>query len=220
LSARASNQGAATGGALVEYYVEHAVFGLDRWLRQRHDVHEYSSDPVCVFRVNRAAAAQEVMLLDGTRIHRGDPILDLHLWNEHVLPMRRGGATLAWALQMNRAVQDSLRELAHCLAQRQEFSDISAVRADMRIGTAAQAGQLARIVARYGFEAAAGHATQTPYAIHRFGESMLLFLLVLATNPPALRRDVFQRDHALFYLSRGTLDRRYGGVRPLATGRE
>jgi hypothetical protein len=48
--------------------------------------------------------------------------------------------------------------------------------------------------------------------IHRLGWNFLMFLLVLATDPIALRMDVFWRDHALVYLSRAALGRRYGGV--------
>jgi len=40
-----------------------------------------------------------------------------------------------------------------------------------------------------------------------------MYLLVLASNPAAMRADVLRRDHALVYLSRAALERRYGGTR-------
>jgi hypothetical protein len=83
-----------------------------------------------------------------------------------------------------------------------------ALRADMRLGTAAQCRQLTRIAMHLGFEAAAGRPDSR--VLRRFGETILMLLLVFAANPVALRSDVFWRDHALFYLSRPALERRYG----------
>jgi hypothetical protein len=48
--------------------------------------------------------------------------------------------------------------------------------------------------------------------LRRLNEDFLKFLEVLATNPSALRMDVFWYDHALIYLARAALEGRYGGV--------
>ena len=148
MSAPFSNQGTVSSGA----FLEHAVFGLDRWLRRWHGVYEYSNNPVCLFRLNRGTAEQVLSLADGTRIGPGDPILNLHLWNEHILPMTQDGATLAWARRLSRAIDVSLRELAQWLGRRHDLDNIAALRADMRLGTTEQTKQLARIAGRYGFE--------------------------------------------------------------------
>ena len=47
-------------------------------------------------------------------------------------------------------------------------------------------------------------------SLHRVGENILIFLLVLATNPVTAETPVLRRDHKLVYLSRAPLDRRYG----------
>lgn len=207
MSAQVSNQSANSRNALLT----NAVFGLDRWLRRRQGVYEYSSDPVCLFRINRATAEENVKLTDGTIIRIGDPILNLHLWNEHIMQMRQGHSTVAWAQQLSHGIDLSLRELANCLAHRPDLDDIVALRADMRLSTKEQSEQLARLSAHYGFELASPHNPATSGAIHRFGESIFMFLLVFATNRGALRSDIFWRDHAIVYLSRTALERRYGG---------
>ncbi|MEJ2374949.1 MAG: hypothetical protein P8Y53_02150 [Pseudolabrys sp.] len=206
MSTQLSNHGTVSSGALLE----HAVFGLDRWLRRWHGVYEYTDDPICMFRVNRCEAERALSLADGTRIHPGDPILNLHLWNEHMPPMPHDGATVAWARQMRSAIDTSLRELADWLSHRADHADIAALRADMRLGTVAQTQQLIRIAARYGFEPMDCRAESG--SLRDFGENILMYLLVLAANPAAIRTDVLRRDHALVYVSRAALERRYGGT--------
>ena len=206
MSTQVSNQGTLSGGALIE----HAVYALDRWLRRRQGVYEYTANPACLFRVNRGEADQPLTLADGTRIRPGDPILNLHLWNEHMPPMPPHGPTVAWARQAHRAVDTSLRELARWITRQADHADIAALRADMRLATVAHNPQLARIAAHLGFESAAFQAETG--SIRQLGENILIYLLVLAANPAAVRTDVLWRDHALFYLSRAALERRYGGA--------
>ncbi|MGA7973150.1 MAG: hypothetical protein WCA36_10100 [Pseudolabrys sp.] len=45
---------------------------------------------------------------------------------------------------------------------------------------------------------------------HDFGENILIFLLVLATNPVAAGPPILRRDHKLVYLSRAALECRNG----------
>ena len=207
MSTQISNQGAVSSGALLEQ----AVYGLDRWLRRRQGVYEYTASPVCLFRINRGEADLAMTLADGTRLGPGAPILNLHLWNEHVPPMPQEGATVGWARHIHHAVDRSLRELTYWLRRQADLNDIVALRADMRLGTVAQSQQLVRIAARYGFESTDFRAETG--SLRQFGENILMYLLVLATNPAAIRTDVLWRDHALVYLSRAALERRYGGAR-------
>jgi hypothetical protein len=197
--------------------VEHAVFGLDRWLRQRQGVYEYSDDPRCLFRVQRTAAECDVMLGDGTHIRQGAPVLNLHLWNEHVPPLGPNGFCIAWAREATRRVELSMYGLVRHLKWTRALDDIVALRGDMRLGTAEKSGQFARIAARYGFEPA-GTASEgfTPGTLKRFAENVFICLLVLATNPAALRLPVLRRDHKLVYLSRTALETRYAPAAALA----
>jgi hypothetical protein len=188
--------------------IEHAVFGLDRWLRQRQGVCEYSENPHCLFRMQPGKAEVEVVLADGTRVAPGATVLNLHLWNEHVPPMSDGGATLNWARALARDVDLSLRELAFHLRWTRNLDDVVALRCDMRLGTAGQSAQLARIAARYGFEPAE-IGVQDRRSVQRLAENMFIMLLVLAANPAALRPTILQRNHTLVYLSRLALQRRY-----------
>ncbi len=189
-------------------WLESAVFTFDRWLRQRQGVYEYSSHPSCILRMQRAQAEHALTLSDGTLIKPGDAILNLHLWNEQVPSLGESRASVAWGQQMKRAVQISLIELARHLADNDELKAVVAVRADIRLGTAAQSTQLIRMAYRYGFEPVTQDATEDG-ALHRFGENIYVLMLVLATNPIAVGSPVLRRDHTLVYLSRKSLEQRY-----------
>jgi YkoP domain len=189
-------------------WLEHAIFALDGWLRRRQGIYEYTRDPHCMFRVGLRSADRDLTLCDGTLVRAGEPVLELHLWNENVPAMGLEGPTVAWARQVSRAIHTSLRELAAHVAEHPALDGVKAVCGDMQLGSPRQTEQLAHIVARYGFEAVADVSGRHE-TLHRFGKSLLVLLLVMATNPIALRSAILRRYHKRVFLSRSTLERRY-----------
>ncbi|HZQ13119.1 MAG TPA: hypothetical protein VFB31_09955 [Pseudolabrys sp.] len=187
-------------------FVADAVFALDRWLRRHQGIFEYADSPDCIFRLARGRAERSLVLADGTRIALGAPTLDLHLWNEHIPAIPAQGVTLQWARRTSRAMDYSLRQLASYLAGNDEFRDIAAIRADMRIATPERRDKLALLVEHYGFEAVAAGPVGR---LRSLGENILMMFIVWAVNPAALRGDVLRRGRALFYCSRRALERRY-----------
>jgi hypothetical protein len=73
-------------------------------------------------------------------------------------------------------------------------------------------GQMARLLARYGFELVPG---DNPMGLReharRFGENILISLIVLARNAAALRRDTLRRGRTRVFMSRRLLEERYAG---------
>lgn len=185
------------------------VFSLDRWLRRWHGVYEFTAHRDCLFRAERCPAEENLLLSDGVRVRRGDPLLKIHLWNEHMPAMGQQGPTIAWARRASRAVDTSLRELARHLAQCEDFDAVVAVCADMRLAPRRQSAQLTRIVSRYGFETAKDSRVGRPGLVRLIGENILMVLLVLATNPIAFRAAVLRRGHARVVISRAKLLRLY-----------
>ncbi|MGH8140946.1 MAG: YkoP family protein [Steroidobacteraceae bacterium] len=183
-----------------------AVFALDRWLRRRQGIYEFCSRSDCLFRLERGRAERPVALSDGASARAGDPVLKLHLWNEHVPPMGRRGPTVGWARHASRAIEGSLCELAQYLSRHAEFANVRLLYGDMCLGSARQTRQFKRVIGRYGFEVLdlRPHGT-----LHRLGDMLLVLLLGLATNPVALRRAPLRRYRQRVYLSRAVLERRY-----------
>jgi hypothetical protein len=181
------------------------VFALDRWLCRRLDIHEFTDDPQCLFRIQCLRSGDTLELTDGTRVRAGDRILALHLWNEHVPLMGAGGLSLGWARRLDRAVGKSLRSLAGYLAAQPALDDIGAICADMRLSSERQAAQFGRIVARYGFESTDDQVDRRGM-LRRFGDTIFIVMLVSATNAHALRRAALRLTSARFWLSRATLE--------------
>ncbi len=187
------------------------VDALDAFLRRRQGVIEYSRSPDCIFRLQIIRNDDYFFLTDGTWLRSGDRIIDLHLWNEHVPQMPGGRPTLAFAQRVDRCVDVSLAELARYLSQRPDLDDITAIRGNMSLGSKQRSNQMARIAARFGFERVPPSGPLSfGERLHRFGENILISMLVMAHNSGALRADTLWRDRTLTYLSRAVLEQRYG----------
>lgn len=193
-------------------WLRRLVEALDRSLRNRQGVREYSDSEGCIFRLQIIASREDVRLSDGTAVRLGDRVIDLHLWNERVPPIPASGATLVWARRIGHCVDISLRELARYLAGRTDLEDVRAIRGNMSLGSVARGDQIAHLAEHYGFERIpTSDSISLWQRMHRLGENMLISMLVLAHDAP-LRTDTLLRDRILTYLSRRTLERRYGSV--------
>lgn len=188
---------------------EQAIWALDQWLRERQGIYEYTDHAQCLFRIQRERAPHWFDCSDGTRVRAGDPIIGLHLWNEHIPVMGRSGPTLVWARRTLRALDTSLCELAHFLYRRAEYADVRALYGNMCLGTAAQCEQLGRILRPYGFEVLSGRKGRPSGSLHGLGQNILTALLVLATNPATLRTALLRRYRERLILSRAILESHY-----------
>ena len=194
-------------------WLAEAVDALDEHLRRSQAVFEYTDNPTWVFRLDIARAGHSLGLRDGTSVRAGQRIARLHLWSEQIPRVPENGPTIAWARHMQRAMLTSLRELARFLTARHDLHDIAVIAGDAPSGTADQRQQLARIMARFGFEAVmAPEHLPVRERLRRFGENILISLIVFVHNAKALRPDTLMRVRLPIYLSRQTLVREFGGI--------
>jgi len=201
-AARAAQDASAAG------WLASAVFALDRHIRRRIGVYEYTLHPQCLFRLQVVRLDDPLVLADGTSVGHGSRVLVLHLWNEQMPVIGPMGPTLAWARKADRAMVISLRELACYLAAQPHLRDIELICANMPVIGSAQAEQLARILARYGFEAAVDD-TDRRGLLHRFGDGVLVLMLVWAANPRAVRSAMLRCCNMRVLVSRAALEQRY-----------
>jgi hypothetical protein len=182
-----------------------AIFALDARLRRHQAVVEYTEHPFCIFRLQIDRSRRHLVLYDGTPLQPGQRIARLHFWNEHIPPIPQGGPMIGWARQFQQGIAISLRELVHYLSLRPDLRDIAVICAN------APSGKLARIVARYSFEAIA-EDERLPIGehVHRFGEDILISLIMFARHDRALRLASLRRMWVPIFVSRRALEERLG----------
>lgn len=184
---------------------------IDRRLRSRLKIIEFSNSPDCLFRLQIIESDEAFALEDGTFLQAGDRLVDLHFWNEHVPVVPSGGPTLAFARRIERCLDLSLAELARYLTAHADLADVKAIRGNMSLGARGRSEQIARVASKYGFKRFPRRRSSLGDATHQFGENILITLLVMRSNPRAVRMDTLWRDRTLTFLSRAMLERRYGG---------
>lgn len=106
--------------------VKRLVRHFDQILRRALGVFEFSDDPECLLRVRVASAARPVFLSDG-QVPSGALIVELHLWNEHVLRLPPAGPDFRWAAQSQRRLVASFRALARQMGRDPRLAGVHAV---------------------------------------------------------------------------------------------
>ena len=95
----------ATNGQPNPYYrggANPAVINNTDVLRSLYGIRQFTDDPHCVLRIGISPARMPVIMSDGTRVRAGEPIGELHLWNEHIPRYSEHGPDLGWAADMRR----------------------------------------------------------------------------------------------------------------------
>jgi hypothetical protein len=107
-------------------FLNRTIMVLDKGQRCLRGIHEFSSDPDCIYRLSIEDAPRDTTLPDGTVFRRGDPIGILHIWGEHVPEIPASGVNLAWAARMIRVLRRSANLLAQHAAKEKALQSIAA----------------------------------------------------------------------------------------------
>ncbi|MCS7281740.1 MAG: hypothetical protein RMK65_02070 [Anaerolineae bacterium] len=130
-------------------WLSRLVAAIDRRMRRRLGIWEFSDDPDCILRVGLARSRWEVTLSDGTKIRCGEVIGMIHAWNERVPPMPPTGADLAWARELRRRLIRSLQLLARAV---QEDPRLQGIRGFGGSGVLRYSPAILRLLERLGIE--------------------------------------------------------------------
>jgi len=194
--------------------VRRFVCTLDSLLRRAYRIQEFSRSEDCILRLALGRSKEDVILPDGTRITKGEPIGELHLWNEHIPPMPAKGPDFGWGLMFYRRLIRSLRELAVYVEHEPKFKAVRAFRGEIAFDP--QAHRRPALFARLGFDFM---RPAHPSPLRRFGdfwENLYAWSLIWTFNPGSLRSKRFWRlERCQLWISRQALLERYGdrGVR-------
>jgi len=162
-----------------------AVRALDGRLRRALGVFEFEDNPDGLLRVRLTRAAHAVVLA-GHTLPKGAPVLELHLWNEHVPPLPERGPDLAWAAQVRRRLVASFCALGRAMVRDTRFADVQAVGGITVLCFTGDGRREARLFERLGFAV-------RPYRgpLGRFGEfweNLYTWAIMWAYNAATLRR--------------------------------
>jgi hypothetical protein len=189
-----------------------AIGGLDRLLRRLEGIAEYTEKPDCLLRFARGRAKRDLELADGSRVARGAEILDLHLWNEHLLGLPSRHCGLARASALRRDLGASLRELALYIETDPSVAAVAALRARVAFVPSRRIGKVLRIARAFGFDPIlASGSARTLGRLLAVGENLLMCALAWTFNPASLRRNEVLREPCEMWISRSALIAAYGG---------
>lgn len=103
-----------------------AVRGIDYLLRLHGRLFEFSQDPECLLRLQLSTAPHTVTINDRI-ISRGEPVLGLHIWNEHMPKLPPTGADLEWALRLRRRLIHSFQGIARLMQEDERLAQVSSL---------------------------------------------------------------------------------------------
>jgi len=182
---------------------------LDSILRRALGVFEFCDHPECVLRV-RLAAAPRALALPACELPAGAPVLELHLWNEHIAPMPDGGPDVAWAAEFARRLRASFHALAAQVRAEPRFAPVEAVCGITVLLGPDQGPAGERLFQRLGF-------TILPHRgrLGRFGEfweNLYSWWVMWTFNPATLRgRRLLRLRRSELWMCRAEFLARYGG---------
>jgi len=183
---------------------------LDGLLRRACSVVEFCDDLQCLLRVQLARCPRPLRLSDGTEVRRGESVLMLHLWNEHVPPIGPAGPDLLWAAGVHWRLIRSLRHVAALVATDPQLAKVQAVGGVTVLFPLDDDGSPARLMRRLGFD-----VVPRPLGLlGRFGqfwENLYAWALMWAFNAPSLhRKQLLRLQRTEVWMSRQRLLERYG----------
>lgn len=184
-----------------------AVCAIDRRLRRRQRITEFTDDPRCLVRVSVETATDPIRLPDGTRLPAGTAFGDLHFWNEHVPPVPDSGPGLGWARLLEKRLRLSLSELADAAAERRDMQAIAAFRAELPVGTPGAHCRLMRMAGFVPVERRGPEHWLQRFVV--FWQNVYLWALMRVFNPGGLRAGWVKRTRAEYWISRESLLGRY-----------
>lgn len=169
-------------GASLERVALAAILLLDRLLRGWLRINEFSESPECVLRASKAYATSALTLPDGTMIEQGEPLLELHLWNERLKESAGTAYGLGWEIRLLKRIRASLMLLAESMEQEPSWAECRIVHARF-VGSLHKSDHAVRYLGLMPMSLPRSLGTR----IHDFFEDFLVVSLIWAFHPAGAR---------------------------------
>jgi hypothetical protein len=199
---------------VVDKLLDQNVRRLDAFLRRCEGIIEFTQDEQCILRFSVRRACKEEILPSGHRVAVGDPIGEIHLWNEHLPLMTPGGAEMVWGMQVRRRLQRSLSQLAAFVESDPRFDEIKVFCGETACAPHKSADQTRRMAAFFGFQIKENIRCGGMFGwLKRLGQAIYIWGMVRTFNRGAMKLDGLVKPTWLqFWMTRDTLLHKYKGA--------
>ena len=126
------------------------VRAIDRRLRRRYGIVEFTDDPDCLYRVQLREAARDLPLPDGL-VKEGEPVVEFHWWNEHLPNMAPDDRGLDWGSRVLRKGIHTHRLLAAELHANPGWAGVRAIGGITAMFAAVPGSRWERRLGRFGY---------------------------------------------------------------------
>jgi hypothetical protein len=186
------------------------VFALDRFLRRRQGIIQFSNAKTCILRVAIRPLRRELVLADGSVIGKGRHIADLHLWNEKMPSANGRGGAFAFGHNVSRCFEGSMRELVGYIEAQPEGTDVDGALGDLTLAAAEETRVLLRIAMHFGFQPVMPDRVSLAARCHRLGRNILVTMIVWAMSAGSARKSLV-RTRLRVFITRKEMMARFGG---------
>lgn len=184
---------------------------IDSTLRRAQHVYEFTDDPKCILRI-QVTRASRPLHLQGQTVDKGEPVLFLHLWNEHVPIIPAAGPDLDWAMKMRRTFVHSLYGVGRQLVQDPRLANIRAVGGPTGV-LVPGASSAAKLMERLGFEVMPYHVLTGRFG--EFWQNLFSYGLMYTFQPASFRhRHLFKVQRTEMWTTLGKFLSLYGKEEP------
>jgi YkoP domain len=184
---------------------------IDLTLKRYYRVFEFTDDPACILRAAPSVSARDIVLSDGVRVARGEPILELHFWNERLPALPHGGASLAWGIEITQRGRHSLHLLAAYLACEPRFNRVRVLHGESGFLELSQFPEMRALVEHWGFDFMEGETPGWRVWNFAFWQNLFSWWLMWTYNPSSLHGKHFHEiGRSELWMSRSTLMKEFG----------
>ncbi len=187
------------------------VRAIDLALQRHYHVFEFTDDPQCILRVALSVNARDFVLSDSVHIARGEPILELHFWNERLPALPRHGASLGWGIEVARRARYSLCLLAEYLACKPRFNPVRALHGESGFLEVGQFAEMRTLIEHLGFDFVSGDVPGWRVWQYAFWQNLFSWWLMWTFNPASLHSKHFNDiARSELWMSRTKLMKKFG----------
>ncbi|MGA7614338.1 MAG: bacteriohopanetetrol glucosamine biosynthesis glycosyltransferase HpnI [Thermoanaerobaculia bacterium] len=194
---------------IFDWTIRHAILVVDRILRRRYHIHEFSNDPRCIFRLGPLESEEALPESERAADIGAEQAIQFHLWNEHV-PSRTSGDSLSWGREFSRRFLLTLRLLAKYVSDQPGLHTAEIFVGETSLSTSHTLAELQAMASRWGFRFERVETRHSGWSrFTTFWEHVYVVLLTRTFNAGGSAPGASRLQRLRIWITREELLRRY-----------